>query len=41
MGTTHEFMVVGQPARPRFAHAPGIGLTGFEEWARGHPRTVV
>ncbi|MFM9443867.1 NmrA family NAD(P)-binding protein [Streptomyces acidiscabies] len=35
MGATHAFLeAVGQPARPEFAHALGIGLTGFEEWAR-------
>jgi len=35
MGATHAFMeAVGQPARPEFARALGIGLTGFEEWAR-------
>jgi uncharacterized protein YbjT (DUF2867 family) len=34
-GTTHDFMnQVGQPARPEFARALGIPLTGFEEWAR-------
>ncbi|RAJ46811.1 uncharacterized protein YbjT (DUF2867 family) [Kitasatospora sp. SolWspMP-SS2h] len=37
MGATHEFMeVVGQPARPEFARALGLDLTGFEEWARAH-----
>ncbi|MFJ4681232.1 NmrA family NAD(P)-binding protein [Kitasatospora sp. NPDC088783] len=37
MGATHEFMeVVGQPARPEFARALGIDLTGFEEWAHAH-----
>jgi uncharacterized protein YbjT (DUF2867 family) len=37
IGATHEFMeVVGQPARPQFARALGIDLTGFEEWAHEH-----
>lgn len=42
MGATHEFMeVVGQPARPQFARALGIELTGFEEWARERLRSAV
>ncbi|WP_238005535.1 NmrA family NAD(P)-binding protein [Dactylosporangium sp. AC04546] len=28
--------VAGQPARPEFAHALGIRLSSFEEWAREH-----
>ncbi|NJQ17470.1 NmrA family NAD(P)-binding protein [Streptomyces bohaiensis] len=41
MGATHAFMeVVGQPARPRFARALGIDLTGFEEWARARLRSA-
>ncbi|GAA2100123.1 NmrA/HSCARG family protein [Kitasatospora saccharophila] len=39
MGATHAFMeAFGQPARPRFARALGIDLTGFEQWAREHLR---
>ena len=39
MGASHEWMnVAGQPARPEFARALGIPLTGFEEWAREHLR---
>ncbi|MGW4735283.1 NmrA family NAD(P)-binding protein [Streptomyces shenzhenensis] len=37
MGTGHELMnVTGQPARPEYARALGLPLTGFEEWARQH-----
>ncbi|WP_033212539.1 NmrA family NAD(P)-binding protein [Kitasatospora phosalacinea] len=40
-GATHAFLeVVGHPARPRFARALGIDLTGFEEWAHEHLRTA-
>ncbi|HEY3687180.1 MAG TPA: NmrA family NAD(P)-binding protein [Streptosporangiaceae bacterium] len=39
MGATHEWLnAAGQPARPEYARALGIPLTGFEEWARGHMR---
>jgi uncharacterized protein YbjT (DUF2867 family) len=40
-GATHDFMeVVGRPARPQFARAPGLDLTSFEKWAREHLRTA-
>jgi hypothetical protein len=32
--------VSGQPARPEYARALGIPLTGFEEWARTHMRAT-
>ncbi|ASO20899.1 uncharacterized protein YbjT (DUF2867 family) [Actinoalloteichus hoggarensis] len=39
MGAFHEILnVAGQPARPEFARALGIPLTGFEDWAREHLR---
>ncbi|MCD0447211.1 NmrA family NAD(P)-binding protein [Glycomyces sp. A-F 0318] len=39
MGASLEWMnAAGQPARPEFARALGIPLTGFEEWARDHMR---
>ncbi|WP_019435922.1 NmrA/HSCARG family protein [Streptomyces sp. AA0539] len=35
MGASHELMnVAGQPARPAFAEALGIPVTGFAQWAR-------
>ncbi|WHT15651.1 NmrA family NAD(P)-binding protein [Crossiella sp. CA-258035] len=37
MGHSHKWVnVAGQPARPEFARALGIPLTGFEAWAREH-----
>ncbi|SDD30957.1 NmrA family NAD(P)-binding protein [Glycomyces harbinensis] len=39
MGASLEWMnAAGQPARPEFARAFGIPLTGFEEWAHEHMR---
>ncbi|MFF0227267.1 NmrA family NAD(P)-binding protein [Streptomyces sp. NPDC004629] len=39
MGTGHDRLnETGQPARPEYARALGIPLTGFEEWARQHLR---
>ncbi|MGW3953523.1 NmrA family NAD(P)-binding protein [Streptomyces sp. NPDC004752] len=39
MGTGHDRMnETGQPARPEYARALGIPLTGFEQWARQHLR---
>ncbi|GAA4513842.1 NmrA/HSCARG family protein [Actinoallomurus oryzae] len=41
MGASHAYMnVSGQPARPEYARALGIPLTGFEEWARTHMRAT-
>ncbi|MFD0559589.1 uncharacterized protein YbjT (DUF2867 family) [Stackebrandtia endophytica] len=41
MGASHEWLnVAGQPARPEYARALGIQLTGFEEWAREHLRAT-
>lgn len=40
MGASHAFMnVEGQPARPEYARALGIPLTGFGSWARQHMRS--
>lgn len=40
MGASHAFMnVEGQPARPEYARALGIALTGFESWADQHMRS--
>ncbi|WP_280418331.1 NmrA family NAD(P)-binding protein [Nocardia carnea] len=40
MGASHAFMnVEGQPARPEYARALGIPLTGFASWARQHMRS--
>jgi uncharacterized protein YbjT (DUF2867 family) len=37
MGASHEWLNAHpQPARPEYARALGIPLTGFEEWAREH-----
>ncbi|MGI5218430.1 NmrA family NAD(P)-binding protein [Nocardia sp. CA-290969] len=39
MGASHAFMnVEGQPARPEYARALGIPLTGFATWAQEHLR---
>lgn len=39
MGAGLEFInVVGQPARPEYARALGLPLTGFEEWAARYMR---
>ncbi|MGW0180444.1 NmrA/HSCARG family protein [Nocardia sp. NPDC003345] len=39
MGAGLEFInVVGQPARPEYARALGLSLTGFEEWAARYMR---
>lgn len=40
MGASHAFMnVEGQPARPEYARALGIPLTGFASWAQQHMRS--
>ncbi|MBF6347626.1 MULTISPECIES: NmrA family NAD(P)-binding protein [Nocardia] len=40
MGASHAFMnVESQPARPEYARALGIGLTGFGSWADQHMRS--
>ncbi|MDA0179826.1 NmrA family NAD(P)-binding protein [Solirubrobacter phytolaccae] len=38
MGTGHDFLNAGQPARPEFARELGIPLTRLEDWAREHLR---
>lgn len=41
MGASHAFMnVEGQPARPEYARALGIPLTGFATWAQQHMRSA-
>ncbi|MCX4098554.1 NmrA family NAD(P)-binding protein [Nocardia sp. alder85J] len=41
MGANHEWInVAGQPARPEYARALGIPLTGFEEWGHRYLRAV-
>ncbi|GAA2728490.1 NmrA family NAD(P)-binding protein [Actinocorallia aurantiaca] len=41
MGAGHEWLnVAGQPARPEYARALGIPITGFEEWTRKHLRAT-
>jgi hypothetical protein len=38
-GLAHEWQnQVGQPARPSYAQALGIPLTGFTQWAEEHLR---
>lgn len=40
MGASHAFMnIEGQPARPEYARALGIPLTGFASWAQQHMRS--
>ncbi|AXG81311.1 NmrA family NAD(P)-binding protein [Streptomyces paludis] len=42
MGASHDFLnEAGQPARPEYARALGIPLTGFAEWATAHLRAAV
>ncbi|MEW1692139.1 NmrA/HSCARG family protein [Streptomyces sp. NPDC091265] len=41
MGASHERInVAGQPARPEYARALGIPLTGFAQWARENLRAT-